>query len=162
MPQQRQRQLQCRLWPLAVRHPRRAQFWAFWLPVEGERDFEMEAELKLLFVAVGRCCERLIFAETKDSKASSDMFRWLQHEDLAVEYREEDHADHGDVRVHQFKNLTELASGLDDCTAVERARRLKEMAKLCRVAGYTDLKKRAMAQMRAETTCVVWQSSYKQ
>ena len=121
------------------------------LPVEGERDFEMEAELKLLFVAVGRCSERLIFAETKESKATSDMFRWLQQEDLAVAYRPEDHANHGDVRRQHLLNLAELVPGLDDCTAEKRAQRLEQIAKICRVAGYTNLEKRAMAQLQAET-----------
>ena len=46
----------------------------------------MEAELKLLFVAIGRCSERLIFAETGQtvqnqvSKAADDMIRWFKVE----------------------------------------------------------------------------------
>ena len=110
----------------------------------------MEAELKLLFVAIGRCSERLIFAETEDSKAATDMFRWLEQQDLAVRYSKDKHAERGDVRLHHFETAAMLASGLNDCDPKERADRLTQMAKLYRLAGYSELDIRAMTQLDAD------------
>lgn len=47
---------------------------------------QIESQLKLLYTAITRCCNRLVFVETSDSIAGSNFFRWLKHKDLAVEY----------------------------------------------------------------------------
>jgi len=105
------------------------------LPPEGERDFEMEAELKLLFVAVGRCSERFVFAETDvKSPGAASAFRCLEQEELAEPYDETKHAGYGDVRQHRYATAHQLASRLE-----ERAHRLTEMAKLYRLAGDVEL-----------------------
>lgn len=44
---------------------------------------EMESVLKLLYTAITRCCNRLIFVETKETAASKSFFRWLKEKDLA-------------------------------------------------------------------------------
>jgi hypothetical protein len=38
---------------------------------------QLEGQLKLLYTAVTRCCNRLIFAETRRSEAGLGFFRWL-------------------------------------------------------------------------------------
>jgi len=47
---------------------------------------QMETQLKLLYTAITRCCNRLVFVETKQSRAGDAFFRWLKHNDLAEEY----------------------------------------------------------------------------
>jgi superfamily I DNA/RNA helicase len=44
---------------------------------------EMESVLKLLYTAITRCCNRLIFVETNQTTASDYFFRWLKDKDLA-------------------------------------------------------------------------------
>jgi hypothetical protein len=50
----------------------------------GESDFpQMETQLKLLYTAVTRCCNRLVFVETRKTPAGSAFFRWLADRQLA-------------------------------------------------------------------------------
>ena len=46
---------------------------------------QMEAQLKLLYTGITRCCNRLVFIETKRSDAGAEFFRWLSSSDLAEE-----------------------------------------------------------------------------
>jgi hypothetical protein len=38
---------------------------------------QLEGQLKLLYTGVTRCCNRLVFTETKKSDAGASFFRWL-------------------------------------------------------------------------------------
>jgi len=56
-------------------------------PMEPERRSpQMEAQLKLLYTAVTRCCNRLVFVETKQKPAVENFFRWLASKELAEPY----------------------------------------------------------------------------
>ena len=47
---------------------------------------QLEAQLKMLYTAVTRCCDRLILVETRKSAAGSSFFRWLKGAGLADSY----------------------------------------------------------------------------
>ena len=47
---------------------------------------QLEAQLKMLYTAVTRCCDRLILVETRKSAAGSSIFRWLKGAGLADSY----------------------------------------------------------------------------
>eukprot|EP01034_Spumella_vulgaris_P047544 gene47544-biopygen37522 len=47
---------------------------------------QLELQLKLLYTAVTRSCNRLLFVETEKTQLSSVMFRWMVGADLAETY----------------------------------------------------------------------------
>lgn len=54
--------------------------------VSGALEYEfpqMETQLKLLYTAITRCCNRLVFVETRESVAGTAFFRWLKDSQLA-------------------------------------------------------------------------------
>jgi hypothetical protein len=44
---------------------------------------QVESQLKMLYTAITRCCDRLIFAETRSSVAGSLFFRYMKSLQLA-------------------------------------------------------------------------------
>ena len=53
--------------------------------MKGDEYPQMETQLKLLYTAITRCCNRLIFVETKKCEASLAFFGWLKENGLADE-----------------------------------------------------------------------------
>ena len=45
---------------------------------------QLESQLKVLYTAITRCCNRLVFVEDRMTLAGSAFFRWLHDKDLAV------------------------------------------------------------------------------
>jgi hypothetical protein len=56
-------------------------------PLDQETKFpQMESQLKLLYTAITRCCNRLVFVETKRSDAGEAFFRWLERSKLVEKF----------------------------------------------------------------------------
>ena len=116
---------------------------------------ELEAELKLLFVAIGRCSQRLIFAETAaDDGIVKVMQKWLKGEGLVVDHEEwsgEEEDAEVDVALSRRQTFQQLARGLSGEEDPQRREAiLGEMAKLLRLSGRADLESRARTQLDAE------------
>jgi superfamily I DNA/RNA helicase len=56
---------------------------------------QVETQLKMLYTAITRSCNRLIFAETRSSLAGDVFFHWLQSQLLAEELATIDASDEG-------------------------------------------------------------------
>jgi superfamily I DNA/RNA helicase len=115
---------------------------------------EMELELKLLYVAITRSCNRLFFIETKESPSGQAWFRRLHEEGLAQPLSHCDTAQlfsesramtADDWRVEGI----ETASLVEGCTAETTDVALRHAAECFRNASDTVLLRRAEAHLRA-------------
>ena len=79
------------------------------LPEQEEHFPQMETQLKLLYTAITRCCQNLIFVETKESLSGVAFFNWLNTKELAEEttavHAEEEYRTSDEWRVEGIKSM---------------------------------------------------------
>ena len=110
----------------------------------------MELELKLLYTAITRSCDRLFFIETKDSQAYDAWCRCLKQDDLAHQIKSDVLGENGVMTIDDWMiEGIEIASQVSDSASDEARDMLERAISNFQKANHKDYEQKCVANLKA-------------